>query len=239
MLEKTCWSARALMNKKIIVFAPHPDDETFGCGGTIAKKVSEGYEVFVVILTDGRNAFSNVLNIKSNPSPEEIKYIRKEEITKAMSVLGLPAANLFCWEFEDGRLAAHEKEAKEKTFGILEKFPPAEVYYPIERDGHPDHQATNRILRCCLNKRGLTPIKYQYSVLHKFRRFGPRIERLLDIYNDCIVDVDISDYLGVKKEACNMFKSEITIISNEQKRPIVEGITGFLRSKERFYIDKS
>jgi LmbE family N-acetylglucosaminyl deacetylase len=237
--EKHVWSARALMNKRVIVFAPHPDDETFGCGGTIAKKISEGYEVFVVVLTDGRYAFSRVLNVESNPSPEEVKCIRREEVTQAMNALGLPTDNLSFLEFEDGKLKAHEKEVKEKIFEMLEKFPPFEVYYPMERDGHPDHQAANRILRSCLNECGLKPIRYQYSVFHKFRRLGPRIERVFDIYNDCIVDVDVSQYLDVKKKACSMFKSEISIISNEQKRPVVKDIARFLRSKERFYIDKS
>jgi LmbE family N-acetylglucosaminyl deacetylase len=227
------------MNKKVIVFAPHPDDETFGCGGTMAKKISEGYEVLVVILTDGRNAFSSVLNVESNPSPEEVKHIRKGEATQAMNVLGLPIANLVFLEFYDGKLKAYEKEVKEKILEILEKFPPFEVYYPIERDGHPDHQVANRILRSCFNKPGLKPIRYQYSISHKLKRLGPRIERAFDIYNDCIVDVDISEYLDIKKKACDMFKSEISIISNRQKRPVVQGFSRFLKDKERFYIDKS
>lgn len=41
------------MNKRIIVFAPHPDHETLGCAGTIAKRLNEGYEVLLVVLTDG------------------------------------------------------------------------------------------------------------------------------------------------------------------------------------------
>ena len=36
------------MEKKITVFAPHPDDEILGCGGTIARKKDEGYEIFIV-----------------------------------------------------------------------------------------------------------------------------------------------------------------------------------------------
>ena len=46
-------------------FAPHPDDETWGCGGTVAKKISEGYEVLIMVLTDGRYAFQKMLGIES------------------------------------------------------------------------------------------------------------------------------------------------------------------------------
>jgi FkbM family methyltransferase len=62
---------------------------------------------------------------------------------------------------------------------------------------------------------------------------------LLDIYYDCIVDVNVSEYISVKKEACNVFKSEISKISNEQKRPIIKDVAIYLTNKERFYIDKN
>ena len=41
------------MNKKILVVAAHPDDETLGCGGAIAKHSNEGDEVKVIVMTDG------------------------------------------------------------------------------------------------------------------------------------------------------------------------------------------
>ena len=53
------------MNKRIVVFAPHPDDETLGTGGTIVRKLNEGYEVVIVVLTDGRYAFSTVLGVNA------------------------------------------------------------------------------------------------------------------------------------------------------------------------------
>ncbi|GAH34396.1 unnamed protein product, partial [marine sediment metagenome] len=37
---------------KIVVFAPHPDDEIFGCGGSILKWMDEGYDVHIVYVTD-------------------------------------------------------------------------------------------------------------------------------------------------------------------------------------------
>jgi len=71
------------MKKKIVVFAPHPDDETWGCGGTIAKKLREGYEILIVVMTDGRYAFKKVLGIDSDPTPEELKEIKKRRNKKS------------------------------------------------------------------------------------------------------------------------------------------------------------
>jgi len=39
---------------KIIVFAPHPDDEIYGCGGSILKWMDEGHEVHIIYVTDNR-----------------------------------------------------------------------------------------------------------------------------------------------------------------------------------------
>ncbi len=61
-----------------------------------------------MILTDGRHAFSKICNVTTNPTPEEIKQIRKEEVTEAVSVLGVPKSNLFFFDFEDYTLSEHE-----------------------------------------------------------------------------------------------------------------------------------
>jgi len=96
--------------KKIVVFAPHPDDETVGCGGAIAKRISQGYDVLIVVMTDGRHAFSHSLGIHSEPSPEEVKTTRREEIKGVMKIYGLPEENLILLDFEDRKLQENGKK---------------------------------------------------------------------------------------------------------------------------------
>jgi len=225
------------LNKRIIVFAPHPDDETFGCGGTIAKRISEGYEVIIVVITDGRHAYSKVLGINSDPTPEELKEIRKEELIRATNVLGVPKKNLLFLDFEDGTLEKYEKEAKEKIIEIIKKYSPVEVYFPYIKDYNPDHQATNRIIRC-IQKLGLTSMEYQYSITQKYARIGPLADRLINLFNKNMIEVDIAEFINLKEKAVKEFKSEISIISTKQKKPITENIDKFLRNKEIFYVDK-
>jgi LmbE family N-acetylglucosaminyl deacetylase len=227
-----------LSGKEIVVFAPHPDDETFGCGGIVAKKISEEFEVFIVVLTDGRHAFSKVFGINSDPSPEELIPIRKREEIEAASILGVPVSNLCFLGFEDGTLGKHEKEAEERILEILRKHPPAEVYFPFKRDYNPDHRAAHRIVRRCIQKLGLKPAKYQYSITHWFSRVGPRIELLLDLNKNWIVEVDVSEFLDQKKRAIEVFQSQIKIMLSRQKRPVQEKSDQFLVARERFYIDK-
>ena len=227
-----------MKEKTIVVFAPHPDDETWGCGGTIAKKIKEEYEVIIVVITDGRHAFSQVLGIDSDPTPEELKQIRKEEVIRSTKILGVPKKNLVFLDFEDGKLEKHEKEVEEKIIEIIKKYSPIEVYFPYIKDYHPDHKATNRIVRRCLQKLGLTCMRYQYSITQGYARIGPLIERMLNLFKNNMIKVDISEFIDLKEKATKEFRSEISIISSKQKKPLAEKVDIFLKSKETFYTDK-
>ena len=82
------------MNKKILVVAAHPDDETLGCGGAIAKHSNEGDEVKVIVMTDG-------VSSRFISKSKEVKN-RNEALQKAMRILG--ADLLRCGEFPDNML---------------------------------------------------------------------------------------------------------------------------------------
>ena len=225
------------MSKKIVVFAPHPDDETWGCGGTIAKKIREGYEVLIVVITDGRHLFRSV-GIDRDPTPEEVKKIRREEVLRAIKVLGASRNNLVFLDFEDGALEKYEKEVEERIIEILREYSPAEVFFPYIKDGHPDHRVTNRVVKRCLQRLGLKPIQYQYSIAHKHAYIGPVIERLLSLIRQHKIKIDISEFLDIKEKAVKEFKYEISIISSQQKKPIEKNLGRYLKNREIFYICK-
>lgn len=225
------------MKKRIIVFAPHPDDETLGCGGTIAKKISEGYEVSIVVMTDGRYAFLKMLNIDSDPTPEELKEIRKEEVERATGILGVPEENLVFLDFVDGTLENNEEKAEEEIIGLLRNHP-VEVYFPYKNDSHPDHRAAYRIVRNSIRKLGISTLTYQYSIGQKYSRIGPIIDSLLNLLKHNMVRVDISKFLPLKEAAVKEFKSELETLSSRQQKPITVDVKKFLNSKETFYIDK-
>jgi LmbE family N-acetylglucosaminyl deacetylase len=224
------------MKNKIVVFSPHPDDETLGCGGTVAKKLSEGYEAVVVHMTDGRHAFSKLFNIDSEPTPDELKEIRKEEARKAARVLGLHEENLYFLDFEDGRLKQKQAEAQQQVIEILRKNLPVEAYLPSEKDINPDHPATSKIAKSSINKLGLSTLKYEYSIIQRYSRIGPRMDTFLDFFKHNLIHVDISKFLPLKEAAIKEYKSQITIVSSRQERPVLENIKRFLRSKETFFI---
>ena len=223
------------MKSRIVVFAPHPDDETLGCGGTIARRISEGYEVQIVILTDGRNAFLASFGIESEPTPSELKDIREAEVKRATKILGVTEDSLFLLGFEDGSLSQNKGRAQEKVCNILSSNTPAEVYFTYEKDLNMDHRVTSRVVRSSIEELGLETRGYRYSIEQKQPRVVPSLGSLFNKSQNSVIRVDVSRFLPLKKKALGEFKSQIEIISPMQRRPVVDGIDRFLKEEETFF----
>jgi len=224
------------LNKQTVVFAPHPDDETLGCGGTIIKKIKEGYNVVIVVMTDGKDAFLKVLGIDSDPTPKELKQIRRKEVLRATEILGVPKTNLLFLDFEDGKLRKQKEETEQKIMEILKKYNPEEVYFPSDKDYNTDHQVTSQTVQDSIRKIGLTTKAYKYSITQKYARIGPLKDRFLNLFKRIIIHVDISMFLLQKEAAIKEYKSQLTLISSKQDRPVLIDIKRFLKKTETFYI---
>lgn len=85
------------MKKRVLVSIAHPDDEVLGCGGTIAKHVSKGDEVFCICMTDGVGA--RILKKKSKDVSE-----RKKAALAASKKLGFIWLDDYCANFPDNGL---------------------------------------------------------------------------------------------------------------------------------------
>ncbi len=88
-----------MLNRKILVFAAHPDDEAIGCGGTLARFTTEGAEVHVVYLADGVNARQDE-GVFSEASPEYLA--RKAAAEAAANILGVQSVTFGA--FPDNRM---------------------------------------------------------------------------------------------------------------------------------------
>ena len=161
---------RASQRAPAIVFAPHPDDETLGCGGTILKKRSLGAPVEVVFLTDGT---------KSPPArpAAELKSMREREARAACQALTVERDSVTFMEFEDGTLAEQTQAATDRVTQFLRQHPARQIFVPYHRDFDPglDHPAANRIVLAALHALGTGATVYEYGVW--FWRFWPRSKR--------------------------------------------------------------
>ncbi|MEK7461012.1 MAG: PIG-L deacetylase family protein [Patescibacteria group bacterium] len=127
---------------KVLVLAPHPDDDIFGCGGALAKHVDQGDEIQIIYLCDGR---SGTKRATTEIVREELKKTRRTEAAAAAEILGIPADDLSFWGYRDGNLIANKTTTKALTQMIAD-FMPRTIYLPHPSDNHPDHEATASVL---------------------------------------------------------------------------------------------
>lgn len=190
-----------LWGQRILVVAPHADDETLGVGGTMARFVQEGRHVTVAVMT-GRGP---------DPHPfvtrESIAGIRAE-FGRAMKVLGVQET-LFC-ELPTTLLDIKPQfEINKIASDVMAQVRPDVVFLPFEHDLHKDHEILNYAFRVALRphlplNRGPhgvlsyeTPTETHLQSAHLRPSFEPNVW------------VDISDHLDRKLEALSQFRSQI------------------------------
>lgn len=134
---------------RVLVLAPHPDDETIGCGGTLRKYVEANLPVRVIFLTDGQ-AGDPPLRRMDHDDPERLRLEealaarRKEEATAALAILGIDDFRFL--GASDGRLHEQSTRMSALLADALSEFRPDIVVLPFLTDRHADHFAANRCL---------------------------------------------------------------------------------------------
>lgn len=132
-----------------LLLAPHPDDESIACGGTLTHYVRAGAAVSVVFLTDGRLGDPQLRRLP-RASPERTQRedalvaLRRREAEAALAVLGITDFSFLA--ARDGELGEAVDEVGARLAGILERVRPDVVLLPFLTDRHADHFAANRCL---------------------------------------------------------------------------------------------
>jgi LmbE family N-acetylglucosaminyl deacetylase len=122
------------------VLAPHADDESFGCGGTISARRAAGDRVVIVVATDG--ARSDRLG-RDGP---EVAAVRQDEARAAGRQLGVDPEDVRFLQLPDGSLQEHHAELVERLCELVAALDPVEILVCSEFDPHPDHLALHRAL---------------------------------------------------------------------------------------------
>ncbi|MCR5792646.1 MAG: PIG-L family deacetylase [Lachnospiraceae bacterium] len=136
--------------ERILIVAPHPDDESIGCGGILLKY---GPQCDVVMMTDGSLGDYE----ETKEGSENICQIRKEELEKAMDYVRVH--KLIYAGGVDGELwRFHPKGLKLK----LKKY--NHIFIPGESELHPDHLATYRLMRKKIRRQHAGANIYGYEV---------------------------------------------------------------------------
>ena len=205
--------------RSCLVLAPHPDDETLGCGATIMRKLATGASVRVVIATDGRHS----------PRPNELSIeafvnVREEEARHACAILGLSAEDITFLRFEDGRLADHRRLLRDRLLDLLETINPGEVFVSSIIDNHPDHRVLAELARELAQLRPGRPCRlYEYPVWF----WDPRLWRVRDLLDLRVCIVRMDEFRIRKHEAIAAYHSQVTNFTGEPDGAALR--RGFLR----------
>jgi LmbE family N-acetylglucosaminyl deacetylase len=133
---------------KLLAVLAHPDDESMGVGGVIAKYAAAGVEVSLVVATPGQRGrfHGHPQGDSRHPGPEALARIREEELHAAAAVLGIRDVTLL--DYEDQLLdQASPAEAIARIAHHIRRLRPQVVvtFGPDGTYGHPDHIAISQL----------------------------------------------------------------------------------------------
>lgn len=137
------------LSRSLVVVAPHPDDETIGCGGLIALATNENVCVTIVVVTDGAASHPG----SGSWPPARIARQRRSELEHAIEILGVTRTP-YCLGLPDSRTLAlsdmDRRTATTELADIIAQSSPELVLTPWRREPHCDHQFSYSLTRDAL-----------------------------------------------------------------------------------------
>lgn len=199
------------MSERVLVIAPHPDDEALGCGGTIAKHVNNGDEVYVAIVTKGCEPLF----------PSEIVEQTRGECRLAGQALG--AKETIFMDFPAVMLENVPRHELNGAFiKLIQDIKPDTVFLPHRGDMQLDHKMVVDAAMVALRP------KYGHTVGRAlaYETVSETGWDIPNMVNEFIPNVynDISAFLGKKMEALSYFKSQMGEYPNARSLKAVEAL---------------
>lgn len=206
----------SMLVKRILCFAPHPDDEVLGCGGSLVKARRLGCQVSLCYLSHGEYGSPRF-------SPKKLAKIRQHEALAVANSWGIDKENITFLGIPDNQINCHDLKSMKAIIKLTRDIKPDLVYLPHEQEKSFDHAEANRLIMRALDMAGsnnffefgecawwvenvlayevLTPLeKYQYTE-------------------------DISDFINQKIQALQLYQSQTVAAGN---------ISDFVSQKAKF-----
>ena len=183
--------------KRVVVVAPHPDDEVLGIGGLVRRWANDGTEVVVVAVTDGE---------RSDPRAGRLGRIaggirRAHESRLALRELGV-VADVRRLSLPDGTVVDHEPAVQE----AVEAATVADTVCAAtwRGDGHPDHEATGRAAAGACRSTGARLLEFPVWMWHWA---GPADQRVP--WASAQAEFLDASTLRAKRDALDLFRSQV------------------------------
>lgn len=204
--------------KKILVIAPHADDEVLGCGATIAKACANGDEVYVLICTNASVGAPELF------SSDIIRQIRTEAL-EAHSLLGVKET--FFLEFPAPVLDQYPRyKMSNEMSGIIRKIGAETVYIPHRGDCHKDHAIIHECAMVACRPLANCKVKhvYAYETLSE-TEWGESIAA--DFFVPVKYNTFTNEAFQKKLDAMSCFKSQLYSFPASRSLEAIEALAKY------------
>jgi LmbE family N-acetylglucosaminyl deacetylase len=221
---------------KVIIFAPHPDDESYGAGGSIMKWLDEGHDVHIIWFTDGRAGYTKAREEneledceETRITEDELARIRLTEADAAGEFLGVKKGNRHFLKFYDQELQEHIGDAVKKIKDLVKN---ADIFViPSDNNNHPDHQATHDIAVKVAQELKLN--KLNFYVYYLYNPLKAQGENLVKIR---VGDLRFKVYQALKLHKSQFYTKDMDWQTDAMKLRRTERFGSFyLKDKGKFY----
>ncbi len=214
---------------KILVIAPHADDEIIGLGGTLLKHVKQGDEIYVCIVTRGKQPlFSEEFMLRLR---EETLNCHKQLEVKKTYFLEFPSVML-------DEISRYELNGA--MLDVFKEVKPQVVYIPHFGDMQKDHAIVSEAAMVCVRP------KYSYKIesVYAYETLSETEWNIPHVANAFIPQryVDVTDYMEKKIELLKCYNSQLSDFPNARSCEAVvslakyRGVTVGVRCAEAFMV---
>jgi len=211
--------------RSCVVLAPHPDDETLGCGATIMRKVDAGTAVRVIVITDGATW-------PPHKDPADNIATRDAELRASCRILGLPDSAIIHLAFPETHLDGAGDALVDAVADAVRTHAPDDVLVTSEADPHADHAALGAAARRALAGTGARLLAYpiwQWTRPRSWTRTLAAASPAETVRTD--------GYLERKTSAMAVFHSQMSAAAGgDQKEGLTPGfLSHFAGAREMFF----
>lgn len=199
---------------RVLVIAPHPDDEIIGVGGTIAKRVKAGDEVYVCVVTKGQEPLF---------SRQSVEVVRRE-CCEADTKLGVKET--FFLDFPAVMLETVPRYTLNgKLSEVIQSIKPNEVYIPHRGDMQIDHQMVVDASMVALRPKYSHVVKriYAYETLSET---GWNVPNVVNEFIPTVYE-DITETLQDKLGAMEIFKSQLGVFPETRSIGAIDALAKY------------
>ena len=189
---------------KTLIVAPHPDDESLGCGGAIVLLRKFDLEVSILVLSDGTLSHPNSIKF----AKEKLRELRENELVKAAEILGVDERKITFLRYPDRSVPDENStdfiKVTDQIKQFLEREKPQTIFVPWRRDPHPDHRAAFQLISAA-KQENMQIVEYPIWLYELAESDDAPLKREVSAFR-----LDITSVVETKQKAIHAHTSQIT-----------------------------